>query len=261
MFRALLIKLAAAAAIAACLLALPAPCSWAGAAGCALLALGLIAWGVFDINSSLWAQTLWRGNGKCVALTFDDGPDPEFTPRVLQILREKGVQAAFFCVGTRVQAAPELVKQIAAGGHLLGNHSFDHGTWINFGSRRHLRAQIEQCNAAIAQATDVTPRLYRAPFGFKNPALGDVLRALGMTAIGWQVRGFDAVDGNAARIARRVVNGARPGGVITLHDGAGLQGNQDREGTLEALPVIIDGLRARGLKIVRLDELLQVQAS
>lgn len=257
MRKAVLVKLSAVLAIAASLALLPAPWSWAGAGAVFALAFAVIAWGVFNVNSSMWAPTLWRGKPeKVVALTFDDGPDEDFTPKVLAVLREKGIKAAFFCVGARVRLAPDVVKQIADEGHLLGNHSFTHAMWINFGLHRRLTDEIEQCNAAIHEAAGATPTLYRAPHGFKNPALGDVLRKLGMTAVGWQIRGFDAVDGNAARIATRIVGGAKPGGVIALHDGAGLQGTEDRGATLAALPVIIDGLRARGFKLARLDEVL-----
>lgn len=261
MLKALLIKLGAIIGVAASLLWLPAPWSWAGAATVAAAFLGLVGWAVFDVNSSFWARTLWRGTraDKTVALTFDDGPDANFTPQVLAVLREKGVKAAFFCVGERVRQQPELVRQVSEQGHIVGNHSFSHSLWINFGLHRRQRHEVESCNEAIQQAAGVRPHFYRAPFGFKNPALGDVLRKLGMVAIGWQVRGFDAVNGDAARIVTRVVDGVCAGGVITLHDGSGLQGTADRSATLAALPVIIDGLRARGLRIVRLDELLRIE--
>lgn len=262
MLKALAIKIAAIFGVVACLLAFPAPMSWIGALAVFAAFLLLIAWAVFNVNSSIWARTLWRAPApvNAVALTFDDGPDPDFTPRVLELLREKGVQAAFFCVGSRVREHPALAKQIAEEGHLLGNHSDSHGMWINFSWRRRLREEISACNAAISQAAGVKPRLYRAPHGFKNPALGDVLREQGLTAIGWQVRGFDAVVNDAARIAQRIVEKAKPGGVILLHDGAGLQGSSDRAATLAALPVVIDGLRSQGLEIKRLDKLLMVEA-
>lgn len=262
MLKAVAIKLFGAGAIAASFLFLPFPWCWVGAGGALFLTLGVIAWGVFNVNSGLWAATLWHApdGGKRVALTFDDGPDPDFTPRVLDILHQKGVAAMFFCVGERVRRHPEITRQVHQRGHLLGNHSDSHAMWINFGLHRRLAEEIDKAGAAIENAAGVAPRLYRAPHGFKNPALGDVLKSRGMTAVGWQVRGFDAVRGNAAKIAQRIVDGARPGGVILLHDGAGLQGGNDRGATLEALPVIIDGLKARGLKIVPLDELLGVDA-
>ncbi len=259
MAKAFAIKLLAAAAIFGALWFLQSPLSWLLASLTLVLATGLIAWGVFNINSSLWVRTLWRGDGESVALTFDDGPDERFTMRVLEILRQKGVEAAFFVVGARVQKNPALLQRIRAEGHLIGNHSFSHAWNINFGLWGRLRREIAACNDVIEAAAGCSPRFYRAPHGFKNPALGDVLESLGMVAVGWQIRGFDAVNRNAAAVARRIVEGARPGGVILLHDGGGLQGTEDREATLEALPVVIDGLRARGLKLVRLDDLLAIE--
>ncbi|MCC6575540.1 MAG: polysaccharide deacetylase family protein [Planctomycetes bacterium] len=257
MAKAISIKLLAAAGIFAALWFGQAPLSWLIAGIIALAALALIGWGVFNVNSSLWARTLWRGlSDNTVALTFDDGPDERFTARVLEILRGKDVKAAFFVVGSRAQKSPALLQRIKAEGHLVGNHSFTHAWNINFGLWGRLRREIAGCNDVVESAIGQTPRFYRAPHGFKNPALGDVLDRAGMVAVGWQIRGFDAVRGDAAAIARRVVEGAQAGGVILLHDGGGLQGTDDRGATLEALPVIIDGLRARGFKLARLDDLL-----
>jgi len=260
MLKAIAIKLVTLFAAGLCLVLVPPPLGLWLALAVVLAALGLIAWAVFDVNSSFWADTLWHNPAmeKCVALTFDDGPDETFTPQVLAILREKSVPGAFFLVGQRVEKSPALAREIAAQGHLLGNHSFSHAMFINFGLQAGLTREIQACNAAIEKAAGVQPRLYRPPHGFKNPSLGDALRRLDMQVIGWQVRGFDAVARDPGRIATRVVDGAQSGGVITLHDGAGLQGSHDRSGTLDALPVIIDGLRARGFKFVRLDELLKI---
>lgn len=261
MAKAFAIKLLAAAGIFGALWFGQAPLSWLIAGAVAAFTLALIAWGVFNVNSSLWARTLWRGGADdVVALTFDDGPDDRFTARVLDILRAKGVKAAFFVVGRRAQKLPALLLRISAEGHIVGNHSYSHAATINFGLHGRLRREIAGCNDIIEQATGQTPRFYRAPHGFKNPALGDVLEREGMVAVGWQIRGFDAVSGSAAAIARRLVEGARGGGVILLHDGGGLQGTESREATLEALPVVIDGLRARGFKLARLDELLGMEA-
>lgn len=233
-----------------------APSSWWVAGSIILVAFSLIAWGVFDVNSSLWAPTLWRVPGvDAVALTFDDGPDPEFTPRVLEILAREEVTATFFVVGERARANRDLLREIDRQGHLIGNHSFSHAWNINFSLRAGLTREICDCSDAIEAAIGKRPQFYRAPHGFKNPALGDVLAKHAMTCVGWQVRGFDAVRSNADAIARRLVLKAKPGGILLLHDGAGLQGTQDRRATLEALPVIIGGLRERGFVFKRLDEL------
>jgi peptidoglycan-N-acetylglucosamine deacetylase len=262
MVKAIFIKIIAIAGIAAALRFGNGADGWIAAVAIAAITIGWIAWGVFNVNSSMWAETAWRAytTDKVVALTFDDGPDPRFTPQILKVLADKGVKACFFSVGSRVIENPDITLDVHSQGHLLGNHSESHAMWINFSLHKRLRREIRDTNAAIKQAAGVTPKLYRAPHGFKNPALGDVLAGEEMLAVGWQVRGFDAVSSNAAKIAERIVDGAKPGGVILLHDGAGLQGSDDRSATVDALPVIIDGLRARGFEIVRLDELLRLEA-
>ena len=257
MAKALAIKFLAAIGVFAALWLGSAPASWWIAGLIVFLVFSLMAWGVFDVNSSLWTPTLWRVPGvNAVALTFDDGPDPEFTPRVLEILTREQVTATFFVVGERARLNQALLREIDRQGHLIGNHSFSHAWNINFALHAGLTREIVGCNAAIEAAIGKRPQFYRAPHGFKNPALGDVLAKLSMTCVGWQVRGFDAVRSDADVIARRLLLKARAGGILLLHDGSGLQGTQDRSATLAALPVIIAGLRARGLGFVRLDQLV-----
>jgi peptidoglycan/xylan/chitin deacetylase (PgdA/CDA1 family) len=261
MRKALLIKLPSLVLAAACLAFAPPPGGWIGAGlavGAGLVALGFV---IFDANSAFWAPTLWRAPGptNAVALTFDDGPDPDFTPRVLAILAEKNVPAAFFVVGRRVDEHPELLGAVHRAGHLVAGHSYSHDLRFHFRLRAGARRELAACNAAIARAIGREPALFRAPQGFKNPALGDVLREMGMTAVGWQVRALDAVTRSAGTILRRVVGRARAGGVIAMHDGGGLLGTRSRQPTLDALPGIIDALRASGLEFARLDALLGVE--
>jgi peptidoglycan-N-acetylglucosamine deacetylase len=256
MARVFAIKLLAAIGMFAALWLGVAPTSWLIAGMIALATISLMAWGVFDVNSSLWAPTLWRAPGvNAVALTFDDGPDPEFTPRILDILAREKVRATFFVVGEHARVNQDLLREIDRQGHLIGNHSFSHARSINFALHARLTREINACNEVIEAAIGKRPTFYRVPQGFKNPAVGDVMAKLGMNCVGWQVRGFDAVRSDASSIARRLVHKARAGGILLLHDGSCLQGRQDRSATLEALPLIIDGLRARGLEFKRLDDL------
>ncbi len=261
MRKSLLIKVPALLLAAVCLSLVPSPAKWIGAALALALGAGALLAVVFDANSSFWAPTVWRAPRptNAVALTFDDGPDPEFTPRVLAILAEKNVAAAFFVVGRRAEAHPELVAETVRGGHIVGSHSYTHDLGFHFRLWGGIRRELVACNQAIARATGRDPLLFRSPQGFKNPALGDVLRELGMTAVGWQVRGLDAIERDPEAILRRIVKGARPGGVIAMHDGAGLLGTQSRAPTLDALPKLIDALRAAGLEFARLDALLDLE--
>ena len=233
--------------------------AWLCALATLVACVVLLAFIVFDVNSSFWAQTLWRADSsaRSVALTFDDGPDPEYTPRVLAILHAKKVAAAFFVVGESVRAHPDLVARIDADGHLVGNHTDQHGIGFHFKLWTATRREISACNTAIRTAMGREPRLFRSPQGFKNPALGDVLREMGLLAIGWQVRGLDTVEPDSKKIVRRIVSNVKPGGVIQMHDG-GLA-RKNRKATLDALPDVIDQIRAAGLEFARLDVLLQVE--
>ncbi len=241
---------------------LPAPASWLVAAAIALGIFAFFSWTIVRANSGFWSETLWRapGGARVVALTFDDGPDVWFTPRVLDILAEKRVTATFFVVGERAERHPELIRRAHDMGHAIGNHSHTHSLRFHFRHERGMRQEIGDCNRVIRSAIGLEPRLFRAPQGLKTPALGDVLREHGMAAVGWQVRGMDYWIRDPARIARRIVERAVGGGVLVLHDGGGFQGGSDRSATLRALPLVIDGLRARGFTFARIDELFDVAA-
>src|SRR5215813_90284 len=245
-----------------CLVLLPAPASWMVAASLVITVVALFVWTIGRANSTFWMPTLWRASGarRAVALTFDDGPDVCFTPRVLDILAEKRVKATFFVVGERAERHPELIRRAHEMGHAIGNHSHTHSLRFHFRHKRGMRSEIGACNRVIRSAIGREPRLFRSPQGLKTPALGDALREHGMAAIGWQVRGMDYWLRDPARIARRLVQGAVDGGVLMLHDGGGFQGSLDRSATIGALPLVIDGLRARGFTFVRVDQLFDVPA-
>lgn len=236
---------------------------WAAAvAGAAVAAgVGALSWIVFHPNSSLWAKTRWRAPREtdAVALTFDDGPDPGATLEIARILADKDVPAAFFVVGERARAHPDILAKLHEEGHLVANHSDTHAGTFHFALWETFRQELRACNEAIASVIGREPALFRAPQGVKSPLLGDVIDEMEMTAVGWQVRGLDSLGRDPAKIVRRVLDGARPGGVIMLHDGTGFGGRSDRSATIEALPRIIDGLRERGLRFARLDELLELQ--
>lgn len=240
---------------------LDGPLAVAAAAGIFVTGSAILMALVLHPNASLWAATLSRGRPEtgAVSLTFDDGPDPASTREVARVLAEHGVKATFFVVGERVEAHPDIVRELHEAGHLVCNHTHTHAVAVHFSLWSRARRELRACNAAIAAVLGKEPTLFRSPQGIKNPALGDVIGELDMTAIGWDVRGLDSMSDDADAIERRVLRGARPGSVIMLHDGTGLGGRDDRSATIEALPRIIEALRARDLRFVRLDELLEVE--
>jgi peptidoglycan-N-acetylglucosamine deacetylase len=198
---------------------------------------------------------VWRGSGArpLATLTFDDGPGPETTPRVLDILAEHGVRGAFFLIGRRAAASPALVRRIVAEGHDLGNHTWSHRS-LWFCGPRATHREVVDGHDAIAQAAGQAPRFFRAPWGMTNLALFPLLRRLGTPCVFWSVqpegRRAADVELQISRSRRRAAAGA----IVDLHDADGVPGAGERLG--QALPGLIAALRARDLALVPLRDLL-----
>ncbi|CAL8973795.1 hypothetical protein PROP_01255 [Propionicimonas sp. T2.31MG-18] len=183
---------------------------------------------------------------KCVALTFDDGP-VSGTAELLDILARKEVKATFFMVGSNAATKPQLVRRMAAEGHVLGNHTWDHQQLTRL-SRAAIRIEIDRTNAQIRKAAGVTPTLLRPPYGATNPTVRGVAADLGMSQILWNVDPLDWKDRNSSTVASRVLAAARPGSIVLSHD--------IHPTTVKAYARIIDGLRAKGFTLVTVPELL-----
>ena len=185
-------------------------------------------------------------NADCVALTFDDGPSPVDTPRLLDLLREKNVKVTFFVVGKRADQYPEIVRRAWDEGHLIANHSWSHQSLFCFLTPRRLRAEIELGAESIRRICGFRPRCFRSPVGLRHPLLRLYLKQAGLEYISWSIRTFDTLIENSSILSRRILKRVTGGDIILLHDrlpaGADVM--------LEALPGIIDELRGRGLKFV-----------
>jgi peptidoglycan/xylan/chitin deacetylase (PgdA/CDA1 family) len=217
---------------------------------------GLAAHGTWHRNSWLFGPVLNRLPASCnaVAITFDDGPNPDATPRILDVLREEGVSATFFVLGRHAERWPGLVRRMTEEGHQLGNH----GYWHRKLHRRlpsYVRDDLTRGTEAIVQASGgVRPRVFRAPHGFRNPWVTPIAASLGQRTIGWSLGVWDSARPGASEIARRALNGLHAGSILLLHDGDGYDPDGDRLQTAEALPMIIRGLRDRGLQFTTLPE-------
>jgi peptidoglycan/xylan/chitin deacetylase (PgdA/CDA1 family) len=188
-----------------------------------------------------------------VALTFDDGPSPD-TAGILDTLAEHHVHATFFMVGRAVESFPDIAQRVFAEGHEVGNHSYSHPLYL-FQRGSETRDQLERAQDVIAETVGVRPVLARPPFGVRTPAYFEATHALGLLTVQWDVAGFDWKTRSGKRIAQDVVRKTRAGSIILLHDG-GSEGKQNRRETVAALPLIIEGLQARGLNIAPLSQLL-----
>ena len=229
---------------------------WSAALPCVFL--GLFADGVLRARSGILHPVERHGtrDRPCVALTFDDGPDPQVTPAVLDALARRRARATFFVIGRAVEAHPELARRIVREGHELGNHSFSHARGSPFRGVAGQHREIARGEAAIAALTGGRRvRLYRPPFGVTSPPFVVAAGDRGLRLAAWSLHGRDARGGDPARIAARVLRRVRPGDVVLLHDGHDLPGAR-RSDCPEIVERVLEGLRERGLACVTLTELL-----
>jgi len=186
------------------------------------------------------------------ALTFDDGPDPEFTPPLLDALGEAGAKATFFVVGERVVGSEELLREIAARGHEVALHGMTHRRHDRL-SEAEARAELNDGLAAIESASVGRPRRYRPPYGGTSPALARACGELGLQLAYWSAWGEDWDPIPAARIAALVERDLEPGAVVLLHDSPLYAEREDARPTIEAVPLIAAAARDRGIELTSLE--------
>jgi peptidoglycan/xylan/chitin deacetylase (PgdA/CDA1 family) len=187
-----------------------------------------------------------------VALTFDDGPDPEVTPRVLDGLDAAGMKATFFLVGERAARHPAVAREIVRRGHAVENHSHRHSqAFARYGIAR-MQREVEAAQAAIADAVGTAPVFFRAPFGIRSPLLDPALARCGLHYASWTRRGFDTVGRDPARVLERLARVVAPGDIFLLHDGIAVGPRQAVAHAPALLPALGARLAALGLKSVTL---------
>jgi peptidoglycan/xylan/chitin deacetylase (PgdA/CDA1 family) len=213
----------------------------------------LIALGVAFPQMRFFGSYVCRGSAteKQVALTFDDGPDPDSTTALLDVLREAGVEVAFFGIGRRVRENAALASRIVREGHLLENHSFEHHHATNLFTLARLKADLARAQAAVQEATGFAPRYFRPPIGLSNPRVFRPAQELGLTVVGWTIRSLDTRMNEPERIVRRIVKRLGPGAIILLHDG-----HMPAPKLVATVKSLLDALRSLGYEVVRLDRLL-----
>lgn len=185
-----------------------------------------------------------RKSEKVVALTFDDGPNADYTETLLKGLEERGVKATFFLVGSEVEKHPEIVRKIQDGGHLIGTHSYDHVNLYELSDNAAME-QVEKTNAAICRITGEYPQYIRPPFGCWNESLDD---ETSMVKVFWDVDPKDWATNSAELVAKRVVSKVEESDIILLHDAS--------ESSVKAAFMIIEELKKAGYTFVTVDEML-----
>ena len=187
-----------------------------------------------------------------VALTFDDGPDPDVTPQVLALLAATGATASFFCIGDRADRHPSLITAIAAAGHSVENHTLTHDLGFAFLGPSGLQREVEGAQRLLASATGRPPRFFRAPMGFRGPLLHRVLARAGLRAACWTRRGYDTLPRKPASVLRGLLRNLAAGDVLMLHDGNAARMPDGTPLVLAVLPGLLAAIRARGLTAVSL---------
>ena len=216
-----------------------------GAVAAGLTVAGLAAHGTWHRNSWIFGPVLNHLPTADVSITFDDGPNPNATPIILDVLKREGVKATFFVLGRHADRWPALVKRMADEGHQLGNHGYFHRK-LHRRTPGYVRDDLTRGAEAIERASGARPRVFRAPHGFRNPWVTPIARSLGERTIGWSLGVWDSARPGADEIVRRALDGMRAGSILLLHDGDGYDADGDRMQTAAALPGIIAGLRSRG---------------
>jgi peptidoglycan-N-acetylglucosamine deacetylase len=231
----------------------------------AVLAGGIVGYASAHPASQLFGPSLRRTSAaKKLAITFDDGPNPAITPKLLDLFDKHSGRATFFLIGDFVHQCPELARETVARGHSLGNHTKSHPNLFKC-SPAEIRVQLQSCSEAIGEATGVTPKWFRPPFGLRNPWVIPAANHMGMQAVMWSLISFDwsakstewlipRMAPIAARAKRRREKNNDTGDILCLHDGNHLQLNGDRHCTLEALTYWMPRWRDLGLEFVTIDE-------
>ena len=207
----------------------------------------------FDL---IFGPSVERGpRSRRIYLTFDDGPNERATPSILDTLARSRVPAAFFMVGDHVRRFPNVAREVASAGHVVGNHTYNH-VKLHFAGPKKIRTQLKKTHDAIESVTGMTPRSFRAPHGYRSPFLISTIVDMSYTVFGWTFGVFDTAKPGVEVIRRRVRKRLRPGAIVLLHDGDGYDPEGDRMQTANALPRIIADARDAGYEFASLSELL-----
>jgi len=215
----------------------------------AVLYICLLVIGSVKTCSGFYIDVFCRGgtDEKRVALTFDDGPDAINTPMILELLEKHKVPATFFIIGSKAENQHELLRQMDAKGHLLGNHSYSHVFFFDLFGGKKMERDLMKTDELIRKITGKNPGLFRPPYGVTNPVLAKVVKKLGYKAIGWSVRSLDTVIKDEEKILERVTDRLHPGAVILMHD--------NRDMAVKVLEELILRIKDEGYRFVKVEDI------
>ena len=221
-------------------------------------ALSYAGYSAYSPRSQLYGRTyLGAGRGSpLLALTYDDGPNDPYTLRLLEVLARHSVKATFFMIGRFVSQKPEIAREVARAGHVIGNHTFNHPNLI-FCSAARVHSELEQCRKILTDTVGEHSTLWRPPFGARLPHVLGVSRRLGLEPVMWTVSSNDWKIRTADGIEQRVATRIRGGDVILMHDGSHVRMGADRAATVEATDRLIQRLKEQGYEFVTVTQMMK----
>ena len=206
-----------------------------------------------NICSQAYIKTICKANTteKKIAITFDDGPDSEITPKVLEILDQYNAKATFFCIGKNIENNEDLIKMIDKKGHLIGNHTWTHDRWFDLFSSQKMKAEIEKTSDLLVEIINKKIKLFRPPYGVTNPNLKKAIKDNDFYTIGWSIRSLDTIA-DSDKTLKRLKNKLSPGDIILFHD--------NREHIVDILKSFLEYSKREGYEIIPLVQLLNIKA-
>jgi peptidoglycan/xylan/chitin deacetylase (PgdA/CDA1 family) len=213
-----------------------------------------IIYGSATIQSDFYIKALCNSgiSEKEIAITFDDGPNAEFTPKVLSLLGKHNAPATFFVIGKNIRGNEEIIKQIDSAGHIIGNHTFSHSFFIDLKSKNGFIYELDATSDIIFNIIGKRVKLFRPPYGVTTPNLARASRALKYDIIGWNIRSLDTTKDDKLTVQKRIEKQLKPGAIILFHDTSAK--------TVEVLEQTLNFAQQNGFKIVTIEELLKLKA-
>jgi len=223
-------------------------------AGIILAGILLMAWGSGNIRSGFYLKSICNGNRdkKEVAFTFDDGPDAQVTPMILDVLKEHNIKATFFIIGSKAATNAELLKRINNEGHIIGGHSFTHHFFFDLFSSSRMIREMQKTENVIHSIIGKKICFFRPPYGVTNPPLAKSIQYMQYHSIGWSLKSKDTIIENESLLFNNLSTGVKKGDIILFHD--------NKPWTVNVLGSFIKFLNDRELKVTRLDKFLNIQA-
>lgn len=215
------------------------------------IGLAILVWASANIRSGFYIKTV-NGNPRHmneVGITFDDGPDGERTPQILDLLAKYNAKATFFVIGRNAKDNIALLNSMLENGHVIGNHSYGHSNWFPFKTVQTLRQEILETNAIIEEVTKKPTRYFRPPFGVLNPSIAGALNNLNLITVGWNIRSLDTKNEAGEVVFNRIRKKMKDGDIILLHDTS--------ENILEILEKLLIYLSDNEIKAVTVEDLMK----